>query len=903
MLDNFVVNEFNVPAGSVFGHPAVTGAIAAGAIAASDPGNDTIETFSSRGPAEVFSPSFESRLKPDVAAIDGVSVTGAGGFPSPFFGTSAAAPHVAGVAALVLQALRETQPGLSKAAEATEVFNTLQSTAIDLGDSGPDQVFGAGRVNALAAVESLLNPFVQQSKLTASDGAVDDQFGVSITISGDTAVVGAYQDDDKGTDSGSAYVFVRSGTTWSQQAKLTASDGAAGDRFGVSIAISGDTAVVGAYQDDDKGTDSGSAYVFVRSGSTWPQQAKLTAIDGAAVDEFGGYVTISGDTAVVGAREDDDAGQASGSVYVFVRSGTTWSQQAKLMAGDGAAGDEFGVSVDISGETLVVGSWGDDDKGTSSGSAYVFVRSGSTWTQQAKLTASDGAAIDLFGRSLAFSGDTAVVGAYQGDDKGTDSGSAYVFVRSGTTWTQQAKLTASDGAALDWFGYAVATKGDTIVIGARLADLGVNAGAVYVFESSGSTWSHQAKLTASNAAASDVFGDSVAIEGDTVVIGPGGDDDKGSNSGSAYVFVGPVADLEVTKTDSPDPVTAGNSLTYTLTVANNGPATSMGVVLTDTLPSGVSFVSSTPGSPTCTESGGTVTCNMGNLANNTTTTATIVVNVASSVAEGTSLSNKATATSTATDLNTSNNTDITSSTTVNRKADLEVTKTDSPDPVTAGNSLTYAVTVKNNGPSDATNVTLTDTLPSGASFVSSTPGSPACMESAGTVTCNMGNLANNTATTATIVVNVASSVAEGTSLSNKATATAIETDPNTANSTDITASTTVNLQADLEITKNDSPDQVLAGTSLTYTVTVKNNGPSDATNVLLTNTLPVGVSFVSSTPGSPTCTESAGTVTCNLGNLAESVSTTVGILAKTSSLVTADDPAPGSISSVRQRGG
>ncbi len=259
-------------------------------------------------------------------------------------------------------------------------------------------------------------------------------------------------DDDAGSESGSAYVFVRSGTTWSQQAKLTAFDAAAIDQFGYSVAISGDTAIVGAYGDDDAGSASGSAYVFVRSGTTWSQQAKLTALDAAASDQFGYSVAISGDTAIVGAYLDDDAGSASGSAYVFVRSGTTWSQQAKLTASDGAASDLFGYSVAISGDTAIVGAYGDDDAGSDSGSAYVFVRSGTTWSQQAKLTALDAAAVDCFGYSVAISGDTAIVGAYLDDDAGSASGSAYVFVRSGTTWSQQAKLTASDGAASDQFG-------------------------------------------------------------------------------------------------------------------------------------------------------------------------------------------------------------------------------------------------------------------------------------------------------------------------------------------------------------------------------------------------------------------------------------------------------------------
>jgi len=377
----------------------------------------------------------------------------------------------------------------------------------------------------------------EQAKLTASDGAAGDVFGFSVSVSGDTALVGAIADDDKGFNAGSAYVFVRSGTTWTQQAKLTASDGAAGDQFGFSVSVSGDTALVGARLDDDKGFNAGSAYVFVRGGTTWTEQAKLTASDGAAGDLFGSFVSVSGDTALVGARGDDDKGFNAGSAYVFVRSGTTWTQQAKLTASDGAAGDEFGFSVSVSGDTALVGAIGDDDKGFNAGSAYVFVRSGTTWTQQAKLTASDGAAGDVFGFSVSVSGDTALVGAHFDNDKGSASGSAYVFVRSGTTWTQQAKLTASDGAAGDVFGFSVSISGDTALVGAPGDDdKGFNAGSAYVFVRSGTTWTEQAKLTASDGAAGDLFGSFVSVSGDTALVGARGDDDKGSASGSAYVY-------------------------------------------------------------------------------------------------------------------------------------------------------------------------------------------------------------------------------------------------------------------------------------------------------------------------------------------------------------------------------
>jgi hypothetical protein len=342
---------------------------------------------------------------------------------------------------------------------------------------------------AVSMAHAAIDPAKVQ-KLLAGDGAADDYFGDSVAVSGDTAVIGVDGDDDKGGMSGSAYVFVRAADgAWSQQAKLTAADGAFGDLFGISVSVFGDTAVIGAYYDDDKGTDSGSAYVFVRAANgTWSQQAKLTADDGATLDQFGWSVSVSGDTAVIGASLDDDKGSASGSAYVFVRAAAdgTWSQQAKLTAADGAAQDIFGKSVAVSGDTAVIGAWGDEDKGSHSGSAYVFVRAADgTWSQQAKLTAADGAADDYFGISVAVSGDTAVIGAYRDDDKVSASGSAYVFVRAADgTWSQQAKLTAADGAALDFFGWSVAVSGDTAVIGAhRDDDKGTESGSAYVFGS------------------------------------------------------------------------------------------------------------------------------------------------------------------------------------------------------------------------------------------------------------------------------------------------------------------------------------------------------------------------------------------------------------------------------------
>jgi len=380
-------------------------------------------------------------------------------------------------------------------------------------------------------------PDTQMAKLTASDGVLSDYFGFSVALSGDTAVIGAYGDDDRGSNSGSAYIFTRNGSTWSQQAKLIADDGATDDFFGFSVALSGDTAVIGAPNDDDRGSNSGSAYIFTRNGSTWSQQAKLIADDGATDDSFGESIALSGDTVVIGMYRDDDRGSNSGSAYIFTRNGSTWSQQAKLIADDGATNDWFAGSIALSGDTVVIGVRGDDDRGSNSGSAYIFTRNGSTWSQQAKVTADDGAASDFFGISVALSGDTAVIGAYGDDDRAGSSGSAYIFTRNGSTWSQQAKVTADDGAANDFFGYSVTLSGDTAVIGAyQDDDRGLESGSAYIFTRNGSTWSQQAKLTADDGAASDYFGNPVALSGNTVVIGMRGDDDLGLESGSAYIF-------------------------------------------------------------------------------------------------------------------------------------------------------------------------------------------------------------------------------------------------------------------------------------------------------------------------------------------------------------------------------
>ncbi len=398
-----------------------------------------------------------------------------------------------------------------------------------------------------------IDPIAQQAYLKASNTGAGDAFGAAVAISGDTVVVGAFEEDSAATGvngnqtdnsasaSGAAYVFVRSGSTWTQQAYLKASNTGASDFFGAAVAISGDTVVIGAYgedsaatgingnQADNSASGSGAAYVFVRSGSTWTQQAYLKASNTGANDLLGAAVAISGDTVVAGAYGEDSAATGvngnqadnsaidSGAAYIFVRSGSTWTQQAYLKASNTGASDFFGISAAISGDTVVVGAYGEDSAATGvngnqsnnsasdSGAAYVFVRSGSTWTQQAYLKASNTGATDYFGGSVAISGDTVVVGAFEEDSAATgvdgnqtsnsavNSGAAYVFVRSGSTWTQQAYVKASNTGASDFFVVA-AISGDTMVVGASGEDgaaTGVNgnqasngatdSGAAYVF--------------------------------------------------------------------------------------------------------------------------------------------------------------------------------------------------------------------------------------------------------------------------------------------------------------------------------------------------------------------------------------------------------------------------------------
>jgi MYXO-CTERM domain-containing protein len=403
--------------------------------------------------------------------------------------------------------------------------------------------------------------WTQQAKLTASDQAGAEYFGYSVSVDVNIAIIGAYNNTVDGKDgAGTAYVFVQSGSDWTQMAEITASDAAVDAYFGRSVSVSGDTAIVGAPYPTAVNEANGAAYIFaLAQDNSWPQQAKLTASDGNILDGFGSSVSVSGNTAIVGAPYHQVGGKAhAGAAYVFVQNGTTWTPQAELTAADEMAGDWFGSSVSMSGDYAVIGAPNHAVGNVSgAGTAYVFVRNGTMWSQQAELTAIDASTSDAFGSSVSLAGSNAIVGAFRhavGNSQYV--GAAYVFVQNSGSWTPQAELTASDGAANDFFGSSVSVSAGTAVVGAAGHQVGGNtlAGAAYMFMQNGTSWTQQAELVASDGSMNNQFGSSVSVSRGTAMIGDGGYQ-VGNQTyvGAVYVFdfcqIGGI--LYVTGTENP----------------------------------------------------------------------------------------------------------------------------------------------------------------------------------------------------------------------------------------------------------------------------------------------------------------------------------------------------------------
>ncbi|MDE0298359.1 MAG: hypothetical protein OXN17_06975 [Candidatus Poribacteria bacterium] len=390
-------------------------------------------------------------------------------------------------------------------------------------------------------------------KLIGAEEGIRNRGRLPAEIVGDVVIVGRHNvDHDRHPGAGRIYTLNRN--KWELTAELTAHDrkpntGQAG--FGYDVSISAppgrrhaDYAIIGAPGDDEGAENAGAAYIYAFNSPHWQQEVKLTAADAGQRDAFGHVVSIDGTTAVVGAPGDDDAGNNSGAVYLFVRDANGWKQHAKLVPKDSAKLDAFGDAVKIQADTLIVGATGHTHGGTRfAGAVFVFVRDGDTWREQAKLTADDAGAGDQFGVSVGMEGDTIIVGSKKNDPDGIrDAGAAYIFQRDGNTWNQAAKLTAPKKRKGDHFGSGVATSRNIAIVGAPLSEAGgFSAGAAYSFVNADGVWKNTATVLPEVAHPNLFYGSAIAISGDTVIVTGCDGPEKGVGVGNgivAYVYSG-----------------------------------------------------------------------------------------------------------------------------------------------------------------------------------------------------------------------------------------------------------------------------------------------------------------------------------------------------------------------------
>ncbi len=350
-------------------------------------------------------------------------------------------------------------------------------------------------------------PTHEFQKILASDGQPDDMFGASLAIQENIAVFGTPQDDDVVNNAGAVYVYERNGTSWGFKQKLTISESEEADMLGEAVGIDGNFIVASAYQAAGITGNTGAAYIWKKNGDTWEFMQKIYASDGSSADNFGKSIAVDGNYIVVGADNEDFG---SGSAYVFYFDGTNWTQIAKLQ-GDDNLNDYFGHSVDISGDYIAVGAWQANVSGSNEGAVFVFKNNSGTWEFLQKLSADNAEDDDVLGYSVAIDGDYIVTGAH-GDDFAT--GSAYVFYNNGETWEQQAKLTQNNGSYEDYFGKNVSISGDFILVAAQKYDTAKgDEGAVYLFVREGTSWARTSMFSASDASDTGLYGYCTAIDG------------------------------------------------------------------------------------------------------------------------------------------------------------------------------------------------------------------------------------------------------------------------------------------------------------------------------------------------------------------------------------------------------
>lgn len=371
---------------------------------------------------------------------------------------------------------------------------------------------------------------VETVKILAGDGAANDQLGYAVAISGNVAIAGA-RGEAPPANGGAAYIYRFDGAAWVQEAKLKPGDNFVNDEFGVSVAVQGDTAVVGAW----KHANTGAAYVYRYDGANWVFFQKLTAADAALGNNFGISVAIDGTVIAVGANNGDFPGTPDcGKVYIFRDNGASYAYESEVVASDRVSLMDFGSSIALSGGTLAVGARFESAGGSNAGAAYVYTNSGPSWSQVAKLTASDAASGDRFGTAVAISGNTIAVGSpFDTNDNGPQAGSGYAFVFNGAEWTEQQKLVPLDGFSGDALGSSIAVFGDQVIAGAPGAD---DWGAAYGFSRTGTAWDQTGRYVPDDVDFFDQFGFSVSVSGATILAGSPGQDANGSASGAIYTF-------------------------------------------------------------------------------------------------------------------------------------------------------------------------------------------------------------------------------------------------------------------------------------------------------------------------------------------------------------------------------
>ena len=379
--------------------------------------------------------------------------------------------------------------------------------------------------------------------LAPSSAGPEASVGFALALDGDPLLLGAHRDDAQGVDSGRVVVYERSaaGAPFAQRVSLVGSDTSAGDAFGLACDLRGNLAVVGAMLADSQDTDAGAAYVFERTDTTWRETARLVAADLVQGDWFGIAVATDGERIAVGAREKNTGAPRSGAVYVFERDTSGWVETTRLAPPQPLGDALFGHSIDLEGDTLVVGAFGDGGLGSGEGRTYVYRRSGGAWTLEATLLPADAGANDWFGIDVDLvlhpTGQRIVAGSRKHDGAGQDAGAAYVFEEGPSgMWQESAQLLAPDAAPFDEFGNKVAAAGDRIVVGAwHDRDFGPETGSAYSYRLTPGGWQLQGKLVAPDAAAGDVWGHGLALDGDLALIGGFLHDGAAAASGGALL--------------------------------------------------------------------------------------------------------------------------------------------------------------------------------------------------------------------------------------------------------------------------------------------------------------------------------------------------------------------------------